>query len=330
MAIVVTGAAGFIGSNLVKALNARGETDIIAVDDLKDGMKFRNLVDCEIREYVDKEQFIEMLIDGLWDGEIQAILHQGACSDTMEHDGKFMMENNYRYTCNLIEYCQQDDIPLIYASSASVYGAGTVFVESREYESPLNVYGYSKFLADQAVRRRMANGLGAQIVGLRYFNVYGPREQHKDRMASVAFHHFNQYRETGHVKLFGAYDGHEAGCQSRDFISVEDVVKVNLFFLDHPELSGIFNCGTGRAEPFNQVALAVVNACRQQQGEAPRTLAQLVEEGVVEYIDFPEALKGKYQSYTCADISALRDVGYSEAFLSVAEGVARYGDAILS
>lgn len=328
MYTVVTGAAGFIGANLVHALNARGERNIIAVDDLTDGPKFRNLVDCDIAHYVDKDQFIEMLLDGVWDGEIRAILHQGACSDTMEHNGKFMMENNYQYSVSLLEYCQQDAIPLLYASSAAVYGGGQVFREERGFESPLNVYGYSKFLFDQVVRKRMLNGLTAQVAGFRYFNVYGPREQHKGRMASVAFHHFNQYRDTGKVKLFGGYDGYEAGMQSRDFVSVEDVVKVNLHFLDHPESSGIWNLGTGRAEPFNNVALAAVNACRRQQGEAEMTLEQMIAAGIVEYIDFPDALKGKYQSYTCADIGALRAAGYADEFLTVADGVARYADAL--
>ena len=327
--IVVTGASGFIGSNLVKALNKCGEKNIIAVDDLADGPKFRNLVDCDIAHYVDKDHFIEMLLDGVWDGEIRAVLHQGACSDTMEHNGKFMMENNYQYSVSLLEYCQQDAIPFLYASSAAVYGGGSVFREERGHESPLNVYGYSKFLFDQVVRRRMASGLTAQVAGFRYFNVYGPREQHKGRMASVAFHHFNQFRETGKVRLFGPYDGYAAGTQSRDFVSVEDVVKVNLFFLGRPELSGIFNLGTGRAEPFNNVAVAAVNACRQQAGEVPLSLEQMVADGMVEYIDFPDALKGKYQSYTCADISLLREAGYDEPFLTVAEGVARYAEKVL-
>jgi ADP-L-glycero-D-manno-heptose 6-epimerase len=323
MTIIVTGAAGFIGSNIVKALNQRGRTDIIAVDNMKKADKFRNLVDCEIADYLDKEDFIELFLDGAFDGDVDAVLHQGACSDTMETDGRYMMDNNYRYTLDLFEYCQTEEIPLLYASSAAVYGGGSVFKESREYEGPLNVYGYSKFLFDQIVRRRW-NERTSQIVGFRYFNVYGAREQHKGRMASVAYHHFNQFQAEGKVKLFEGYGGYANGEQRRDFVSVEDVVKVNLFFLDNPDKSGIFNLGTGRAQSFNDVAVASVNACRVASGQERLTLPQLVEQGILSYIDFPEALKGKYQSFTQADIGALRAVGYADDFLSVEEGVRRY------
>ena len=330
MSIVVTGAAGFIGSNLVKALNERGFSDIIAVDDLTEGDKFRNLVDCNISNYLDKSDFLALLLEGEYEGEISAILHQGACSDTMNHDGKFMMENNYQYTLALFDYCQSEEIPFLFASSAAVYGGGTVFRESREFEGPLNVYGYSKFLFDQVLRQRMAEGLTAQAVGFRYFNVYGPHEQHKGRMASVAFHNFNQYRASGKVKLFGGWDGWADGMQSRDFVSVEDVVKVNMHFLDHPEQSGIFNLGSGRAQPFNDVAVATVNACRRHEGKPALSLAELVEQGVLEYIDFPDALKGKYQSFTQADITQLREAGYAEPMLSVEEGVDRYVDFLMT
>ncbi|MBV8658786.1 MAG: ADP-glyceromanno-heptose 6-epimerase [Burkholderiales bacterium] len=325
MYIVVTGAAGFIGSNIVRALNDRGFTDIIAVDNLKNGDKFKNLVDCEIAHFIDKEDFIEQLDAGDFDGEIEAVLHQGACSDTMERDGRYMMDNNYQYSLALLDYCQMDEIPLIYASSASVYGAGRVFKEEREFEGPLNVYGYSKFLFDQIVRRRWPD-LKTQVVGLRYFNVYGTREGHKGRMASVAFHHFHQYRESGKVKLFGGADGYGNGEQRRDFVSVEDVVKVNLHFLDNPDQSGIFNLGTGRAQSFNELAAANVNACRRHEGKPALSLEQLVAEGIIEYIPFPEALKGKYQSFTEADISRLRSTGYDAPFFDVDQGVGRYID----
>lgn len=323
MTYIVTGAAGFIGSNLVKALNERGITDIVAVDNLTKADKFRNLVDCEIAEYVDKSDFLEVVESGELGGDIEAILHQGACSDTMETDGRYMMENNYRYSLSLLEWCQEEAVPFIYASSASVYGGGTVFKEEREHESPLNVYGYSKFLFDQAVRPRL-DAASAQIVGFRYFNVYGPRESHKGRMASVAYHFFNQYRANGKIKLFEGNDGYGNGEQRRDFISVEDVVKVNLHFLDNAELSGIFNLGTGRSQTFNDVAVASLNACRALEGKEALGRDQLMEQGLIEYIPFPEALKGKYQSFTQADPAKLRAAGYTSDFLTVEQGVARY------
>ncbi|BDB23425.1 ADP-glyceromanno-heptose 6-epimerase [Cupriavidus sp. P-10] len=322
MTIIVTGAAGFIGSNLVKGLNDRGETNVIAVDNLTRADKFHNLVDCEISDYLDKEDFLERFARGQF-GKVRAVFHEGACSDTMESDGRYMMENNYRYTLSLMESCLEQGAQFLYASSAATYGASQVFREDREFERPLNVYGYSKFLFDQIVRRRLPSAL-SQIVGFRYFNVYGPRENHKGRMASVAFHNFNQFRADGTVKLFGEYGGYGPGMQSRDFISVEDVVKVNLFFLGHPEKSGIFNLGTGRAQPFNDIAVTVVNTLREAEGRQRLSLEELVQEGLVEYVKFPDALRGKYQCFTQSDVSKLRSAGYNEAFLTVEEGVARY------
>lgn len=323
MYIVVTGAAGLIGSNIVKALNERGITNIIAVDNLTRGDKFRNLVDCQITDYVDKHEFLDRIRKHAYDRRIKAIFHEGACSDTMEHNGKYMMENNYQYSLDLLEFCKEQRAQFLYASSAAVYGGGTVFREEREFENPLNVYGYSKFLFDQVVRQK-AGEMTAQVVGFRYFNVYGPREQHKGRMASVAFHHFNQFRETGKVKLFEGRDGYENGGQLRDFVSVKDVAKVNLWFFDHPKVSGIFNLGTGRAQPFNDVATAVVNAMRELEGQPAMTTVQMVDAGIVEYIPFPEALVGKYQSFTQADMANMRRVGYAEPFLTVDEGVRDY------
>ncbi len=323
MYTVVTGACGFIGANIVKALNERGVDNIVAVDNLKRADKFKNLVDCEIADYFDKRDFLQLVEEGYFDNAIEAIFHEGACSDTMETDGQYMMANNYRYSLSLLDFCLDHEIPFLYASSASVYGGGRVFKEDRSFEAPLNVYGYSKFLFDQVVRRRLSDA-NSQVVGFRYFNVYGPREQHKGRMASVAFHHFNQYRETGKVKLFEGCDGYGNGEQSRDFVFVEDVVKVNLHFLDNPDASGIFNLGTGRAQPFNDIATSTVNACRLMEGKPVLSLADMISQGIVEYVDFPEALKGKYQSYTEADISALRAAGYRAEFASVEQGVAKY------
>ena len=324
MYIVVTGAAGFIGSNVVKALNERGQKNIIAVDNLTKADKFRNLVDCDIVDYVDKHDFIERIQAGHYDGEIDAILHQGACSDTMETDGRYMMENNYRYSLILLDWCQDQDVQFIYASSAATYGGSSTFREERECEGPLNVYGYSKFLFDQVVRQRLAKNPSSQIVGFRYFNVYGPRETHKARMASVAFHNFNQFRAEGKVKLFEGSHGYPDGGQQRDFVYVGDVAAVNLFFLDHTEKSGIFNLGSGRAQSFNDVAVAAVNGCRKAKSEAPLTLDELRAQGLLEYIAFPEALKGKYQAFTQADLTKLRAAGYTEPMATVEEGVARY------
>ena len=328
MYYVVTGAAGFIGSNLVKALNDRGITDVIAVDDLQQGDKFVNLADCEIADYLDKEEFLEKMEEGALDGVVSAVLHQGACSDTTERDGRFMMDVNYRYSKRLLDHCITDEVPFIYASSAAIYGAGRAFREERECEAPLNIYGYSKFLFDQLVRRRFEERT-AQIAGLRYFNVYGPREQHKGRMASVAYHFFNQYRAAGQVRLFTGSGGFGDGEQRRDFVSVDDCVKINLYLLDHPEKSGIFNAGTGAAQSFNDVAVAVVNACREAAGEGALTLAALRERGVIQYIAFPDDLRGRYQSYTQADLSKLRAAGYDAPFLTVEQGVARYCQTLL-
>ncbi len=325
MYTIVTGAAGFIGSNLVKALNERGVDQIIAVDNLTRADKFKNLVDCEIVDYIDKEEFIEQLLSGYFDGDVDAVFHEGACSDTMETDGRYTMDNNYRYSLGMLDWCIDQEVPFLYASSAATYGGGSVFKEERQYEAPLNVYGYSKFLFDQIVRQRLPEA-SSQIVGFRYFNVYGPRESHKARMASVAFHHYNQFRAEHKVKLFEGCDGYANGEQKRDFVYVGDVAKVNLFFLDHPEQSGIFNLGTGRAQSFNELAVANVNACRALAGEPKESLSALIEQGFIEYIPFPEALKGKYQSFTQADLTKLRAAGYKAPFASVEEGVAQYVD----
>jgi len=329
MYIVVTGAAGFIGSNLVKALSDRGEHEVLAVDDLKQGDKFVNLVDSDIADYLDKNDFLRELANGAFDGALAAISHQGACSDTTETDGRYMMQNNYRYSRELFEFCIDEEVPFVYASSAAVYGAGPDFREERECESPLNVYGYSKFLFDEYVRRNWPER-SSQVVGLRYFNVYGAHEQHKGRMASVAFHFFNQYRASGKVRLFEGSGGYADGEQRRDFVSVEDAVAVNLYFLDHPRQSGIFNVGTGAAQSFNDVAVATVNACRRHAGETPLALADMQRQGVIEYIPFPPELAGKYQSYTQADISALREAGYAAPLMTVEEGVARYIETLIA
>ena len=314
---IVTGAAGFIGSRMVEGLNRRGITEIIAVDNLAQGEKFRNLAGCEIADYVDQAELLSTLEK--YEGAVEAILHQGACSDTMESDGRYMMENNYAYSRRLLEWCQEEEIPLLYASSAAVYGAGPDYREERAAERPLNVYGYSKFLFDQAVRG-MLRQARAQVVGLRYFNVYGPNEAHKGRMASVAFHAFHQLLAEGKVKLFVGSQGYRDGEQRRDFIHVDDVVAVNLWFLERRGASGIFNCGTGRAQTFNRLAVAVINAVHGTQ----LTLHDIVAKGLIEYIPFPPQLAGKYQSFTEADLTKLRAAGYPGEFMDVEKGAAAY------
>lgn len=306
--IVVTGGAGFIGSNIVKALNEMGRTDILVVDNLKNGKKFINLADCDFADYLDKEDFQARIFaeEGLPD--IECVFHEGACSATTEWDGKYIMENNYEYSKDLLNYCLNREIPFLYASSAAVYGDGPTFVEARQYEKPLNVYGFSKFQFDQYVRQILPH-TQSQVVGFRYFNVYGPREQHKGDMASVAFKLHNQVLAGEKLKLFGAYDGYEAGMQTRDFVYIEDVVKVNLWFMQHPEKSGVFNLGPAKAEPFKHIAEAVID---------------FHGKGEIEYIPFPEHLKGAYQSFTQADNSALRAAGYESEFHTVAQGVKKY------
>jgi ADP-L-glycero-D-manno-heptose 6-epimerase len=321
---VVTGAAGFIGSRLIAALNEAGITQILAVDDLQDGAKVKNLATADIDDYLDKREFLSQLETGRLDGGIEAILHQGACSDTMESDGRYVMETNYAYSKALFDWCQDEEVPFIYASSAAVYGPGKEFGEVRENEEPLNVYAYSKYLFDQYVRKR-TEGFNAsegvpQVAGLRYFNVYGPNEAHKGRMASVAFHAFHQFRAEGRVKLFVGSDGYGDGEQQRDFVHVDDTVSVNLWLLENRGVSGIFNCGTGRAQTFNEVAAAVINAIEGSE----LSIEELVDKRFVEYIPFPAQLVGKYQSYTQADLGRLREAGYAGSFRAVQEGVADY------
>jgi len=308
MRIIVTGGAGMIGSNIVKGLNKQGYENIIVVDNLTDGKKFHNIADCQISDYIDKDAFIKLIVDENELGEIKAVFHEGACSVTTEWNGKYMLNNNFTYSKELLHYCLWRNIPFYYASSAATYGNSTTFKEEPKFELPINVYGYSKYLFDQYIRHRETN-FESQVVGFRYFNVYGPREQHKGSMASVAFHLNNQIENGENPKLFTGSDGYADGEQRRDFIYVGDTVDVNLWMLEHPEVSGIFNIGTGRSQTFNEVAQAVTD---------------FHGKGQIEYIPFPDHLKDSYQSFTEADISKLRKAGYDKPFKSVQDGVAEY------
>lgn len=309
--LIVTGGAGFIGSNLVKGLNVSGYEDIIVVDDLSDGHKFTNLVDCSIADYWDKHELFERL--ETLESPPRAILHQGACAVTTEWNGRYMMQENYRNSVDLLSYCQRQDVPLIYASSAAIYGASTTFDENDAgAERPLNVYGYSKLLFDRYVRRNALNA-GPQVVGLRYFNVYGPKEAHKGPMASVVWHLTQQLETTGELRLFEGSHGYADGEQRRDFIYVDDVVRINIWFLENKDKSGIFNVGTGTSASFNELADAVV---------------EYFGRGAVRYIPFPDSLADSYQAFTEADIEALRGAGYDADFDDVRAGVRKYLDAL--
>ena len=303
--IIVTGGAGFIGSNIVKGINDFGEDRIIVVDNLKNAEKVKNLSSLKIYDYVDKEYFVNNLES--FKG-VRVIFHQGACTNTMEGDGRYVMNNNYEYSKKLINFCLERGIRFIYASSASVYGDGRKgFREERECEHPLNVYAYSKFLFDEYVRR-VIRASPVQIVGLRYFNVYGPGEGHKGKMASVVYQFYNQIKIEKKIKLFEGSDRFK-----RDFVYVKDVVKINLFFYEREGISGIFNCGTGVARSFLEVAKIMKDICGDVE---------------IEFIPFPEELKGKYQTYTCADLKRLREAGYEGEFTSLEKGIKEYIDKL--
>ena len=307
--VIVTGGAGFIGSNLARVLEHQTNEDIIIVDDLSDGKKFSNISDIKICDYLDREEFLKSINknDNFLEN-IKCVFHQGACTDTTEWNGNYMMNNNYTFSKILLKACLQKNVRFIYASSAAVYGSSDKFNEHENNESPLNVYGYSKLLFDQYIRN-LSLSKNNQVVGLRYFNVYGPGEEHKGKMASVIYHFNRQILDHGIANLFKGSHGFEDGEQLRDFIFVKDIAEVNLWFYQNSHISGIFNLGTGISNSFNQIAREIIN----WHGK-----------GEINYIDFPENLKGTYQAETKADIGNLRKIGYQKKFTDIHNGIKQY------
>jgi ADP-L-glycero-D-manno-heptose 6-epimerase len=308
--IIVTGGAGFVGSNLVKELNNRGLTNIIVVDDMTDGSKFRNLVDCKIADFIDASDFREMIRSKSFTIRPRAVFHYAAVSSTTAINGKTIININFTYSKELFHWCKDLGVRFIYASSAAVYGRTTSFDESSGMESPLTMFGYSKMLFDQYVLRNL-DSRSPQIVGLRLFSVYGPNEHHKGDKASLAYQFYNIRKEYRVIKLFGDYDGVKGGEQKHDFVHVQDVARLNCWFLDHPEITGIFNVGTGVATTTHDLATLVA----KHFGEP---------EAYIKMDDFPAELKGQYQSYTCANTAKLRRAGSSLRFRTVKEGVKEY------
>jgi len=319
--IIVTGGAGFIGSNLVHELNAHGITDILVVDNLANARKFLNLRGARYVDYMDKRDFRRAIGENaLRAGEIGAILHQGACSNTLEDDGAYMMDNNFQYTKEVLEFAMREGAPLVFASTAAVYGLSGPghFTPTLENERPLNVYGFSKLAFDHYFRNLLAlDRVPITAVGLRYFNAYGPREQHKGRMASVIHHFTKQMKETGKVRLFAGTGGYGDGEQRRDFVYVRDLARLNMFFAQlgpyAPQAGqaaqtfrGVVNAGTGVSRSFNDVARALMAV----HGEAP-----------IEYIPFPADLEGRYQHFTEADLTGLREMGCDLEFTALEPGI---------
>lgn len=308
--IVVTGGAGFIGSNIVKALNERGRSDILIVDNLGKGEKYKNLIGLKFYDYMHRDDFLKMILDDEFDGYgTEIIFHEGACSDTMEYDVNYMIKTNYEYSRELFNYCADNEIDFIYASSASTYGGGeNGFKEIETCENALNPYAFSKLLFDRYVRENLRE-VDNKVIGLRYFNVFGPQEFHKGRMASIAYQMYKQIKNSGVIKLFKGTDGYADGEQRRDFIYVKDVAKVNLWCFENEIENGVYNCGTGNATTFNALAQAVISA---------------LGKGEIEYIEFPETLQGKYQSFTQADTRKLLNAGYNGGFTNINDAVKDY------
>lgn len=316
--IIVTGGIGFIGSNLVRHLNKRGYEDIVVFDDLEDGQKLRNIFDLKISDIFHFNELCKF-VEKIPGKQIDCIFHLGACSDTTEWNGKYLIENNFHFSKKILELSLLKNVQFIYASSASVYGLNKTSEISPENEKPINGYAYSKLLFDQHVRRLLNSGnVDTQIVGLRYFNVYGPNEHHKEKMASVIYHFYRQVLSAGEFSIFGSYNNVESGEHSRDFVYVDDVTEANIWFLENPTISGIFNLGTGKSFTYNQLGDFLIKWFERNKKFSPKRI----------YIDFPESLKGCYQDFTRADLSTLRREGFHQKFLSLEAGMNKYLDRL--
>ena len=316
--IIVTGGAGFIGANVVRGLNARGIDDIVVVDRLRDGAKWRNLLGARVEDVVDKDDFRLDVREGALAADIDAVIHLGACSSTTETDADYLLDNNYRYTRELCEWCLEEGIRFVYASSAATYGDGALGYSDEDVATPglapLNMYGFSKHLFDLWALR---SGRLDSIAGLKFFNVYGPHEDHKGDMRSVVHKAHGQILAQGRVELFKSYRPEfPDGGQVRDFVDVRDAVDVVLWLLDRPQVNGLFNCGTGEARSWNDLAAAVFAAL----GREPR----------IDYIEMPGHLRGKYQYHTQADLAKLRRAGYDRPFTRLEDGVRDYVQGHLS
>lgn len=310
--IVVTGGAGFIGSAIVWKLNTQGHNNIIIVDELGIEDKWKNLVGLKFQEFIHKDDFISMVVDDTLNFPLEAIIHMGANSSTTEKDADHLFSNNYLYTQELAKFCLTKNIRFIYASSAATYGDGALGFEDNETKlealRPLNMYGYSKQLFDLWAKK---NDVLNKIVGIKYFNVYGPNEYHKADMRSVVHKAYEQIRDTGKVKLFKSlHPDYKDGEQMRDFIYVKDAVDMTLYFLEHPDKNGIYNVGAGKARTWN----ALVNALFNAVGKPVK----------IEYIDLPENLREKYQYFTEADLSKIKSAGYNKQTTTLEDGVNDY------
>lgn len=308
---IVTGAAGFIGRNLAAALNSRGWDDLLLVDSLGSDEKWRNLVGLRFEDIIEPTEFLERIDRNGFD-DIDAVLHMGACSSTTESDADFLLRNNYRYTRTLCEWCLQRDIRFIYASSAATYGDGSQGYTDNDAAlrtlRPMNMYGYSKHMFDLWAQK---HSLFDRIAGLKYFNVFGPYEEHKGDMRSMISKAHQQIRKSGNIQLFKSYRPEYAdGEQMRDFIYVNDAVAVTLYFLDNRNRSGLFNCGTGKARSWNDLAQSVFSSMN-----VPSRIG---------YIEMPPAIQRKYQYFTQASMEKLRAAGYTRPFTDLEDAVGDY------